>query len=130
MGILEEIRVLESGLSMESITENSTGATPPMTATSFHTGSSKQRTTSLPSSCTYCQSTSHSSFNCDKLSDQKQRLDFVRKENLCFNCLGHHRASQCKTKSRCRNCRGKHHTTLYATALLTMRDPPNKILHQ
>ena len=83
-----------------------------MTATSFHTGSSKQRTTSLPSSCTYCQSTSHSSFNCDKLSDQKQRLDFVRKENLCFNCLGHHRASQCKSKSRCRNCRRKHHTTL------------------
>jgi len=111
-GILIEIRVLESGLLMESIAENSTDATPPMTATSFLPSSSKQRMTSRPSSCTYCQLTSYSSFNCDKLSDQKQRLDFVRKENLCFNCLGRHRASQCKSKSRCKNCRGKHHTTL------------------
>ena len=110
--ILTEIKVLESGLPIESINEHPTSTPPSMTAASFHTGSSKQRTTPRTITCTYCQSTSHSSFNCDKVIDQKQRLEFVRKENLCFNCLGHHRASQCKSKSRCKKCKEKHHTSL------------------
>jgi len=81
--ILTEIRVLESGLSIESIKEqDSATSLPPITAGSFHTGSSKHRTTPRTISCTYCQSTSHSSFNCDKVSDPKQRLDFVRNEKL------------------------------------------------
>ena len=36
----------------------------------------------------------------------------VKKENLCFNCLGWHRVALCKPKSRCKRCRGKHHTSL------------------
>ena len=31
---------------------------------------------------------------------------------LCFNCLAHHKSSQCQSKNHCRNCRRKHHTSL------------------
>ena len=65
--ILTEIRVLESGLSIESIKEQDSATSLP--AGSFHTGFSKHRTTPRTISCTYFQSTSHSSFNCDKISD-------------------------------------------------------------
>ena len=36
----------------------------------------------------------------------------MKKGKLCFNCLGHHRVSQCPSKSRCKSCRQKHHTSL------------------
>ena len=36
----------------------------------------------------------------------------VKKEKLCFNCLAHHKASECKLKHRCNTCKRKHHTSL------------------
>ena len=32
---------------------------------------------------------------------------------LCFNCLGNHVAKNCKSNSRCRHCRGLHHSLLH-----------------
>ena len=31
---------------------------------------------------------------------------------LCFNCLGYHKISQCKSKFRCRQCNRRHLTIL------------------
>ena len=36
----------------------------------------------------------------------------VYKANLCFNCLGNHKVSQCNSKYQCKHCRHKHHTSL------------------
>ena len=49
---------------------------------------------------------------CETVRDAQRRLDIVKKGKLCFNCLGHHRVSQCPSKSRCKGCRQKHHTSL------------------
>ena len=107
---------------MESITENSTSATPPMTATSFHTGSSKQRAMSQPNSCTYCQSTSHSSFRSSDL------ILFVRR--ICALTVWVIIEPLNVSQNQDAETVEENTTLLYATALLTMRDPPNKTLHQ
>lgn len=36
----------------------------------------------------------------------------VKQQNLCFNCLTHHRVSQCNSRHHCRKCKCKHHTSL------------------
>jgi len=48
-----------------------------------------------------------------QLENPQQRLESVNKGKHCFNCLGHHRASQCPSKLQCKLCRQKHHTSLY-----------------
>ena len=116
--IKTEIRVLESGFSNELCKKISStgGDSPTMTTASFYTGASnstpRQSPQYKPKSCTYCQSTTHSTSSCDVVTDSGKRLEIVRRENLCFNCLGRHRAAQCKSKSRCKRCKGKHHTSL------------------
>ena len=39
-------------------------------------------------------------------------MDIVKLEKLCFNCLGHHRVSQCQSKGHCKRCKERHHTSL------------------
>ncbi len=36
----------------------------------------------------------------------------VKKENRCFNCLGCHKVSACKSQNRCQNCKRKHYTSI------------------
>ena len=33
-------------------------------------------------------------------------------KNFCFNCLGRHKVSVCKSKHQCHKCNQKHHTSL------------------
>ena len=114
--ILTEIKVLESDLSIESLEKTSADNSPTMMTASFYTGAScntpRQLTQSRPKPCTYCQSTAHSTSACDVVPDRGKRLEVVQRENLCFNCLGRHRAAQCRSKSQCKRCKGKHHTSL------------------
>ena len=63
-------------------------------------------------SCTFCKSTSHTTSKCNVIMDKQKRVEVVKKENLCFNCLGHHKISQCPSKYRCKICKRKHHTSL------------------
>ena len=46
------------------------------------------------------------------MTDRQKRWNIVRKENLCFNCLGCHKVLQCNSTNRCRKCKHKHHTSL------------------
>ncbi len=54
------------------------------------------------------------------LTDPEKQLAIVKQANLCFNCLGHHKVSQCKSKYRCKTCTRKHHTSL-----CNPQKPPN-----
>ncbi|XP_046145647.1 uncharacterized protein LOC123988932 [Osmia bicornis bicornis] len=43
-----------------------------------------------------------------------ERRREVRRLQLCFNCLGRHRVSECLSSFRCLQCREKHHTLLHS----------------
>jgi len=109
----KEIRVLESGL----YTSDSTSSLPtPRThaTTSFLTaikGGCHATSVKKKPQCIYCKS-EHSPTTCTEVPDHQKQLDIVRKANLCFNCLGNHKVSQCNSKFRCKHCRHQHHTSL------------------
>ena len=111
--MLKEIRVLECGLYTDSPSSLSTARTHATAA--FHaaikggcqpTGAAKKK-----AHCVYCKG-EHSPTTCSEVTDHQKRLEIIRKANLCFNCLGNHKISQCHSKFRCKHCRNKHHTSL------------------
>ena len=62
-----------------------------------------------PQLCVFCKG-SHKVNQCTT-TDHQQRLDIVKQNNLCFNCLWKHRVSTCSSKYCCRKCHHKHHTS-------------------
>ena len=111
--IIKEIRILETEIHTSG--HHDQPDTPPMITASFYTNT-HQRPPQLsnsrkPSSCIYCKQ-QHSPNSCDKITNPQDRLAIVKKNNLCFNCLAHHKVSQCNSKYRCRHCKQKHHTSL------------------
>ena len=61
--------------------------------------------------CIFCGS-NHRATNCDQVIEVKKRKDIVIVKGLCFNCLGRHKVSNCRSTNRCRHCRRKHHTAI------------------
>ena len=61
--------------------------------------------------CTFCKG-NHKANNCNVVVDHKERLAIVKCDNLCFNCLAKHRASQCNSRFTCKECKKHHHTSL------------------
>jgi len=88
-----------------------------MTAASLYTGTrtthptDSQGTRTKKVVCVYCKG-EHTANKCEVITDHQRRLDVVKKEKLCFNCLAHHRVSECRSKHRCNHCKRKHHTSL------------------
>ncbi|KAH3728315.1 hypothetical protein DPMN_054269 [Dreissena polymorpha] len=39
-------------------------------------------------------------------------MNVVKQKQLCFNCFGKHRVTECKSNGRCQNCHRKHHTSI------------------
>ena len=54
----------------------------------------------------------YSAHNCDVVTNYQKRIGIVKEGHLCYNCLAHHKVSQCTSKFRCRKCKKKHHTSL------------------
>lgn len=116
----KEITILEAGQPL---------LVPEMTPTaSFYTGSrqrpsarithktenrpSQSKATSFSqSSCVFCGQR-HVSFDCTQFTTKQARIDIVKRKQLCFNCLGPHKVSSCKSNHRCRHCKRKHHTSI------------------
>lgn len=42
-----------------------------------------------------------------------ERRELVNAKRLCYNCLGSHQLSECRTQKRCRVCNGHHHTMIH-----------------
>lgn len=110
--ILKEIRILESGL------YDSQRSQPQLSTATFHIGSnditfSKKQCTDRKKSflCAFCKGP-HLSHTCTVIVDHQKRLDIVKQNNLCFNCLAHHKVAHCTSKYRCRRCQRKHQTSL------------------
>ncbi|XP_065900135.1 uncharacterized protein [Dysidea avara] len=104
--VLNEIHILEMG----SSTESRTSPIPP--TASFLTSAKKSITAgkSKPR-CPFCAGC-HFPSMCESVQDPRQRCEIVRQNKLCFNCLGHHKVSQCNSRHRCHTCQRKHHTSL------------------
>ena len=60
---------------------------------------------------TYCKGP-HPSYNCNVITDCQQRWSIIRRESLCFNCLGNHKSSICPSRYCCHKCKLEHHTSL------------------
>ena len=109
--VLKEIRILES------VPYDPHGSMPRSTA-AFHVVShgNRPRKQSNPDNikkqhCVFCKK-NHPAHSCDVVTDYQKRLEIIKENKLCFNCLAHHRVSQCPSKFRCRKCKKKHHTSL------------------
>lgn len=73
------------------------------------------RTQLTSDKCLCCQA-NHVLYSCPQFKQKavRQRRDWVKTKDLCFNCMSpHHRSSDCPSKHRCRECSTKHHTLLH-----------------
>ncbi|XP_070550376.1 uncharacterized protein [Ptychodera flava] len=111
--ILKEIHAAEAGTSSGQTTD----VTDPQPTAAFlvknnHRSPSQQKAISLKSRpCVFCKA-SHSPTVCAVVTDPVKRMEIVKRDLLCFNCFGTHKAAVCTSKFRCRKCSRKHHTAL------------------
>lgn len=45
-----------------------------------------------------------------------ERIEAIKSNRRCFNCLGNHSKSQCRSKSRCQTCHKSHHTLIHESS--------------
>lgn len=109
----KEIRVLEAGLhdSHDPVSSISTAAAFQVGARDSRNRFANQGSKKNPLVCVFCKGP-HSSHSCETVTDYQKRIDIVKRDNLCFNSLAHHKVSHCQSRFRCRKCKKKHHTTL------------------
>ena len=107
--IFKEIQVFESGL--QAIPQSFRTPTA-----SFYAGTTRVPTESATGdvskkkNCTCCKGP-HTPSTCNVIAEPSKRLEIVRQQNLCFNCLAYQKVSQCNSKYRYRKCSRKHHTS-------------------
>ena len=64
------------------------------------------------SSCVYCQQ-SHCSADCSSVLGLSSRKKALQVSGRCFNCLRrNHLSCNCRSTSRCKLCKKKHHTSI------------------
>ena len=125
-GLFHELNIMEAG--------NATEYTDNLTATAaFHTNakirskfSNRQGSSAYKKSCAFCHE-SHYAVNCSKYEDPKARMTIVKRDHLCFNCLGHHSIADCKSHQSCRKCKKRHHTSLCKDKDQQEKDSKNNI---
>ena len=81
-----------------------------------HPRSSAVFTVDRQQRCDYCGA-SHSSIRCTAVATRQLRVDFLKENKCCFNCLKQHFRSECKNRSCCRVCGARHHTSICGKAL-------------
>ncbi len=122
--ILKEVTILEAAIPIDNPLKAYGQHTTPSVTASFHTNVSGNTqgpplneppppTTRPrgPPTCLYCKGKHHPT-TCKSVLDPNERYQMVKKENRCFNCLGRHKVSACKSQNRCQNCKRKHHTSI------------------
>jgi len=102
--IRDELNILEIGLQMEPHVVL-------LPTALFHSSVTKPKG---KMQCPLCKGI-YSASLCEQIMDLRQQTNIIRQDRLCFNCLGHHKISDCKSKHRCHHCQQKHHTSLYTS---------------
>lgn len=78
----------------------------------------KSFATKIENTCTYC-SLNHYICHCKDFASRSvpERQDFVKKNNICFNCLVKgHSVFNCRQSTVCKKCGRRHHTLLHFTS--------------
>ena len=118
--ILKEICIFEAGQ------HSSQKTTSVPTTTSFHMAANKGISRERPKkdpTCVFCKGM-HKPNLCTTITSPKERLTIIKNAGLCFNCLAHHKVSQCASKFTCRECHKKHHTSLCHAFTTTIEPCP------
>ncbi|XP_012524163.1 uncharacterized protein LOC105829678 [Monomorium pharaonis] len=86
----------------------------PLVVKSHFQGKEKEVPNNTSYTCSIC-SEQHHTAACSQFSSKtrNQKLALISKHQLCFNCLGLHRVSNCTTTRRCQRCGKKHHTSIH-----------------
>jgi len=66
--------------------------------------------------CLICKLNTHRTQDCSKLidiTDIDERVELVKKKNICFNCLGPHHIKNCQSSHKCSVCGKSHHSILH-----------------
>lgn len=90
----------------------------PKTIKAHYQGKYKENKSINASNCAIC-SEKHYTTACPQYlsKTRNQRLSIITKHRLCYNCLGAHLASNCKSTRRCQRCGKRHHTTIHSDAI-------------
>ena len=114
--IRKEIQIQESG---EHFYSTSSVSDEHLATAAFHAGTSqrtnnprqvKQQSITLKP-CVFCAEI-HPPTKCTKVADITERKSIIVRDKLCFNCLGKHKISACKSKGTCKLCDKRHHTSI------------------
>ena len=66
-----------------------------------------------PGARPYCCNEQHKAINCDNVQSIEEGKKILADKRLCFHCIGaKHRASDCKSRSTRKICKGGHHTSI------------------
>ena len=77
-------------------------------------------------SCIYCGIQDHRSAECTKVLTIASRREYLKRNNLCFNCTGKgHNVNFCRSRN-CNKCGGKHHTSICNKLESTMPETSGK----
>ena len=122
--LLKETQILETGIHTSGTSNHTSYDSQPMTMASLHAGAIRnpqQQSERKPIHCVYCKQL-HLPSRCDVVTNPQDRMTIVKRDKLCFNCLGRHKVSQCMSKFKCKICKHKHHTSLCTSHINTKGD--------
>ena len=95
--------------------------------------------TFLKAVCVYCDSTEHKPALCDTVPSVEERKKILATKKLCFNCTGSkHQARNCRSKTLCNKCKGKHHSSICTTPggsssgpepMLSAKEPSTSVIY-
>ena len=119
IAIRNELDIMEAGNSFERLET-------PMTTAAFLTRTNARETNPAHREteetverpdrhtkiCAFCKAHDHASANCTIFKTAADRLSIVKRDRLCFNCLGRHKVADCKSTNNCWICDKRHHTSI------------------
>jgi hypothetical protein len=73
--------------------------------------------------CIFCNE-NHSPVKCNL--DHNKKLEKIKNDKLCFNCLGKQRVADCKSNKSCKGCNRRHHTSICTQQENTVKVPVHK----
>lgn len=132
----KRLQVLENITTSKCNTTSSTSSTSEQSSTQYKVKQPLDRTvnhyakqpynkqrTFFAGSMTQCQfcGDQHNVFSCSKFIslNHRQRLHMVEEKGLCLNCFGTHSSETCRSSTRCKECKHRHHTLIHDALLHT-----------
>ncbi|XP_053611107.1 uncharacterized protein LOC128675613 [Plodia interpunctella] len=105
-------------MEMVSLSQPPPRSTTKLTQQTSKVTNVKSFATEIDTTCTYC-SQKHYVCHCKGFASLpvNERQDFIKKNNICFNCLVKgHSVFNCRQSTVCKKCGRRHHTLLHLTA--------------